>query len=510
MSENRVKRASSNIIWSGMQRMASVLVGFVARTCLIHILGVQYVGLDGLFTSILSVLNLTELGIGSAMVFSMYKPIAEGDDERVCALLALYRKCYRVIGIVILTGGLCIMPFVRSLISGDIPEGINIYILFAIYLANTVVSYFLFAYKSSLLNACQRVDIINIINMLVTVLKTMIQCAALLLTKDYYYYVWIIPLSTIAQNLITSVLVSKKYPQYVCKGKVEKETIAGIRKRVYGLICQKIGDVVLNAVDNIVISVFQGLTVLGIYNNYMFINNGLTRMLFVFRGAVTPVVGNSVAVETKEKNYRNFNHLQLLYFWLGSWAAICQLCLMQPFIGLWAGKKWLVDTVTAVMFVLYFYLDSGRYMVMMYNTAAGIWWEGRYVPLISSVVNLTINLILVRFIGLKGILLSTIIALVFIDIPFRCRVLFKYYFDFANAWKTYIGKQVINFVFMTVVGAITYKVCMIFSGYTILTLLGRGCICIVLPNILLFLGYRKSKDFDGAMDMLKKVLRRRK
>ncbi len=510
MSENRIKRASSNIIWSGMQRLSSMLISFVSRTCLIYVLGVQYVGLDGLFTAILSVLNLTELGIGAAMVFSMYKPIAEGDDDRVCALLGLYRKCYRVIGLIILAGGLCVMPFIRNLISGDVPEGLNIYVLFAAYLANTVLSYFLFAYKSSLLNACQRIDIINIINMLVTVLKTIIQCAALLLTKDYYYYVWIIPIATIVQNLFTSVLVSRKYPQYICKGKVGKDEIANIRKRVYGLVCQKIGDVVLNAVDNIVISVFQGLTVLGVYTNYMFINNGLTRILFVFRSAITPVIGNSVAVESKEKNYKDFNHLQLLYFWISSWAAICQLCLMQPFIGLWVGEKWLVDMVTAIFFVLYFYLDSGRYMVMMYNTAAGIWWEGRYVPLAASIVNLAINLVLVHFIGLKGILLSTVIALICIDIPFQCYVLFKYYFNFPNAWRIYLEKQVVNFVLMAVIGAITYKVCMIFSGYTISTLIGRGCICIVLPNILLFLGYRKSRDFDGAMLMLKRVLSRGK
>lgn len=204
----------------------------------------------------------------SALIFSMYKPIAERDQAKVCALLQFYKKCYRVIGFVTLTIGIILIPFLEKLISGDYPSDINIYYLYLIYLLNTVVSYFMFAYKTSLLNACQRVDIVSNVAGATNIIKTILQCVFLLLTKDYYWFAMMIPCLTVVNNLLVNNITNKKYPEYQCKGKIDTRTLAQIKEKVSGLIFQKIGGVVLISVDSIVISSFLGLTLLGKYNNY--------------------------------------------------------------------------------------------------------------------------------------------------------------------------------------------------------------------------------------------------
>lgn len=503
--ENRAERASRNLIWTGISKAVNILLPFVTQTCLIYVLGVRYVGLDGLFTSVLQVLNLTELGIGSALVFSMYKPVAEGDDQKVCALLSLYKKCYRLIGCIVLAVGLCVLPFIEKFISGEIPEDVNIYFLYIVYLSNTVLSYFLFAYKSSLLNACQRVDTLSLIDTAATCVKALLQCAALLLLPDYFLFVCILPVVTILRNLFTSYLVNKKYPQYVCRGRVGHEDIALIKEKVAGLIFQKAGSVVLFAVDNIVISAFLGLTVLGLYNNYLYVHKALVSLVGVIITAIIPVVGNSIVVESREKNYKNFKQFTLLYMWVVSWCSISLLCLHQPFMRLWVGEERLLDQSVMVLFVIYFYMNKIGDMTYAYKEAAGIWWEGRYVTLVSSLLNLSLNLLLVRVIGLKGILLSTIVSLALVNIPFGGRVLFSAYFEYPHAWKRYLQTHTFHLAVTVAAGGITYGICRYLPDGGFLALLSRGVVCLILPNLILLAAYIKHPDLRGAGKFLKRI-----
>lgn len=226
MKINRTKNASRNFIFGIILKIYQLIVPFAMRTAMIYLLGVQYLGLNSLFTSILQVLNLAELGIGSAMVYSMYKPIAEDDTNTICALMQLYKVYYRVIGLVVCVAGLVLFPFVPKLINGDVPTDINVYILYLMNLAATVLSYWLFAYKNSILQAHQRVDITSKVMILTETVKYALQFAVLAIFHNYYYFVIIILLTQIMTNIITAIASNRMYPQFQAKGKLPEKRFA--------------------------------------------------------------------------------------------------------------------------------------------------------------------------------------------------------------------------------------------------------------------------------------------
>ena len=277
----------------------------------------QYLGLNSLFSSILQVLNLAELGIGSAMVYSMYKPIAEDDNITICALMNLYKIYYRVIGLVIAVGGLIIVPFLSNLVKMDtVPEGINIYMLYLLNLGSTVLSYWLFAYKNSLLTAHQRVDVISKVTIITNTIQYILQLMVLVLFRNYYYYIIILLLVQIATNIMTAVVVNRMYPYYQAKGMLAKSQIKEINARVRDLFTAKLGGVIVNSADTIVISTFLGLTVLAIYQNYYFVMTSVIGIIYVIFNACTAGIGNSIIIETKEKNFKDLQKLTFLIAWI--------------------------------------------------------------------------------------------------------------------------------------------------------------------------------------------------
>ena len=215
---SRVKNASRNIVWGVLNKIVVLLLPFITRTVMIYTLGMEYVGLSSLFTSILQVLSFAELGIGSALVFSMYEPMAENDDKKICALLNLYKKTYRIIGVIILVAGLAILPFLNYFVNGSVPNNINLQILFVIYLLNNLVGYFLFAYKQALFTAAQRVDVISKVGMILQLFLSTFQVVILILFKNYYMYSIAIPIVTVVNNIIICVVSDRTFPQYKCYG----------------------------------------------------------------------------------------------------------------------------------------------------------------------------------------------------------------------------------------------------------------------------------------------------
>ena len=310
---SRTENATRNIIWGTFNKFISLGMPFITRTVIIYSLGIQYVGLGGLFSSVLQILSFAELGIGNALVFSMYKPMAENDTKKVSSLLRFYRNCYRVIGSVVLGLGLLMMPFLKYLIAGDIPGDINIIFLYALYLLNSTIGYFLFAYKQSLFIASQRGDMISKLNMILQLVMGSLQIIFVLVSRSYYAFVIMIPLITCINNLITGFLAAVFYPQYKCIGKLNKAELFDIRKKTGGMIFQKVGSIVLKSADTIVISTFLGLTTLGIFQNYYYIITALFGLLSVLTDSIISSVGNSIAVDSVEKNYGDFKKFNYIY-----------------------------------------------------------------------------------------------------------------------------------------------------------------------------------------------------
>lgn len=494
MKIERTKNAARNIVWGVIEKIIAIILPFTTRTILIKVLGAEYLGLNSLFTSILQVLNISELGISSAIVFSMYKPIAEDNNELLCALLNLYKKIFIVIGTIILVAGLVIVPFLPNLISGENHTDVNIYVVYLIYLSNTVLSYYLFAYKQALFSAFQRNDLMSKRSTIVSFFASSLQIVFLLLFKNYYIYVLVIPLATILTNILNAVIANKIYPQIQCRGKVPENEIKGIKKRVVGLISYKIYGVVYTSVDVIVISAFLGLVPLAIYNNYFYVQSAILGFLAIITSSITAGVGNKMITNSKEDNYKDFMNFTFANGWIVSWCAVCLTTLYQHFMRTWVGDDLTFPFSIMILFVLYFYLSRVTNMTFTYRAAAGLWWEDRFRPLVLTAVNLFLNLVLVRIIGMYGVLLSTVFCTVFISVPWGTIILFKKYFE--KSPKAYF-KRIILYVFVTsVVSALTLLLCNFLPSKGWDVLIVKGIICLIVPNILFWFILRNIKEYS--------------
>ena len=501
----RTRRAFVNIIWGFIEKMITLICPFIIRTIMIYKLGNEYLGLNGLFTSILQVLSLAELGFGDAIVFSMYKPIIENDNKMLSALLNLYKKVYRIIGMVILCVGLLILPFITKFVKGGYPSEVNIYVLYCIYLFNTVISYFLFAYKESLLKAHQRNDVNSRILSGCNIVMYVLQIIVLLLFSNYYLYIVIMPVTTIVLNCVRSLFVKKMYPQIVCEGHIEKDAVIGLSKRIIGLTLNKLAQVCRNSFDSIIISSFLGLVILARYQNYYYIISALTVMVSIITTAVGAGIGNSIAAETVEKNYSDYKEFLFIYNWIACFCTVCMLCLYQPCIELWVGKSNVLPLSTVILCCIYFYTMKLGDIAAVYRQAAGIWWEDKFRPIVESVVNLAVNIVLVKYIGVDGVLVSTIISIVCINIPWATYVLFKVYFKMSI--KEVFFKYIRYFIETTVLCAVVYGICSRINGNLLVVLVVRTIICIGLVNAGLYIISYTKPEFVSAKN---RVFRRKK
>lgn len=505
MKIERTKNATKNIIFGTVLKIYQIIVPFIIRTAMIYLLGVEYLGLNSLFTSILSVLNLVELGVGSAMVFSMYKPIAKDDETTICALMKLYKIYYRIIGAVILVLGLIVCPFVPKLIKGNVPSDMNVYILYLLNLFATVFSYWLFAYKNCLLSAHQRNDISSKITLIVNTIMYIVQIALLFVFRNYYFYVIALLLGQIVLNVTTAIIVDRIYPKYKAKGNLPKKQIKEINNRVKDLFTSKIGGVIVNSADSIVISSFLGLTVLAVYQNYFYILTAIIGIVGVIFSSCTAGIGNSIIVESKEKNYNDFNKFTFIIAWLAGFSACSLLCLYQNFMTLWVGENLLLSLSCVLCFVVYYYVTEMNSVLLLYKDAAGIWHKDRFRPLVTAITNLVLNLILVNFIGICGVLLSTVISALVVGFPWLIQNLFTEIFK-INA-KSYLIKLLRYTVVAIIATTITYGICNFIHGATWITLIIKAFICLIIPNIIFFVTYYKTNEMKETISLVKKILK---
>ena len=500
----RTRNTLRNIAFGSLNRIINIILPFVSRTVILYVMGTQYLGLSSLFTSILSFLSLTELGVGSAMVYSMYKPIAQNDHETVCALLNLYRKMYRIIGTVVLLLGLMLLPFLKILVPEELPPEISLHLLYVLYLINAVLSYWLFAYKNALLQAYQRDDINSKIISIITPASYIVMLASLFLTKNYYAYVIWMPVFTVLTNVLRLILVNKHFPDLIPAGEVSKEIKRSIGKKTAALIGTKLNTVVLNAADNLVMSAFLGLTTIAIYGNYHYIMTAITGFTGIIYSSMTAGLGNSLQTESLEDNYRNFEKFSFLNSWLVGWCTICLICLYQPFMAIWVGEDLTFPFYVVIELGLYFYIYQIRKIPVVYKDASGIWWEDRFRPYVCMVVNVVLNITLVQIIGISGIILSTVFSL-FVSIPWENYTIFKYVFHRSS--KTYYAKMFLSAGTMLLAGGITFWVCSML-GDSIVHFLLKGCVCVVVPNLIFAALNCKRTEFGEMLVMIRRILKR--
>ena len=506
---NRTKNAVRNIIFGFVNKIVVLLGPFIIRTVIIKQLGSEYLGLTSLFTSILQVLNLTELGFSSAVIFSMYKPIAEKDTDTICALMNLYKKIYRVIGSIILVVGVIITPFIGNFIKGTYPNDINIYILYLIYLFNTAITYFLFAYKTVLLNAHQRNDIISNVNTVVFIFQYIVQAIVLIVLKNYYVYLLITTITQILNNVICAIRADKMYPEYLPRGEVKKEIKDDIKKRVKGLLINKICYTTRNSLDSIFISSFIGLTVVTMYSNYYLVMNSIIGIIAIITTAILAGIGNSIVTETVDKNYSDMKKFNFIYMWFSGWCTVCLACLYQPFMKLWMGQEYMFEYGIVVLFCIYFYSLKMGDVRTVYSDAKGLWWENRYRAIAESIANVILNVVLGLWLGIYGIIAGTLISLLIINFGYGSQILFKYYFG-KERIRDYFTNHLIYAIITLLITIVTLWVCSFIKIEGIYELLIKGSICIIVPNILYLLVYFKTNRFKEAKDFIIGIINKRK
>lgn len=504
MRIQRTKNATRNVAMGIALKIYQMVGPFILRTVMIYVLGMQYLGLNSLFTSILQVLNLAELGVGSAMVYSMYRPIAEDDTAQICSLMKLYKAYYRVIGLVILVVGVAITPGIPQLISGDVPADINVYVLYLLNLGATVLSYWLFAYKNSLLTAHQRTDVIDKVTIGTTTFQYILQIAVLLVFKSYYLYI-IVALATQALlNIVTSQVVDKMYPVYKPSGKIDKELAKQINKKVKDLFTSKIGEVIVNSADTIVISAFLGLTMLAIYNNYYYILTAVMGFITIIFKATTAGIGNSIVVESEQKNYMDLKKLTFMISWIGCFCTCCLLCLYQPFMELWVGQKYMLSFGCVICLCVYFYTRVINQVLIVYKDAAGMWHEDRFRPLCTALTNLALNLATVKFLGIYGILLSTVISTLVVGMPWVIKNIFTVIFHMSAT--EFIRNLLVYVTSGAAICTLTYVGCKFISINLIATIVIRLIVCCFAPNILYVILFRRTDEFKQTIAIADSVI----
>ena len=502
----RTRNAVRNVIFGGLLKGYQILVPFIMRTLLIRYLGMEYLGLNSLFTSILQILNLAELGVGSALGYSMYAPIAEGKKDEICALLSLYRRYYRLIGLGIFLAGIVLLPFLPSLVKTDsIPPDVDLYVLYLLHLGACVISYWLFAYKNSLLAAHQRSDLANKADLAVRTLQYLIQAGLLVGFRNYYWYLLAALGAQILTNLCTALVAQKNYPDYVPKGQVEEQTRQKIRGRIKDLFTSRVGVVIVNSADTLVISTFLGLTVLAVYQNYYYIVTSVIGLVGVLFTSTLAGIGNSLLTESRGKNYADFCKFTLLIAWIAGLCTCCLLCLLQPFMKLWIGEAGILPGQIVICLCVYYFIYEFNQLFNAYKDAAGIWHRDRFRTLTTAGVNLVLNLLLVKPMGLYGVILSTVVATLIVGMPWLIHNLFTTLFDGEDR-QSYLGTLVFYGSVTFLNCMLTDRVCSQIPVEGIRELLERALVCLLVSNGIFLLCYGGRKDFRALLAMGKRFL----
>ena len=508
MGAERTKNTVKNTISGLVFKIIGLIMPFIVRTVMIKKLGMDYLGLNSLFSSILQVLSLTELGFSSAIVFAMYKPIADGDSNRICIILKLLRNAYYIIGAVIFVIGLALIPAIPYLISGEHPNDVNLYILYGIYLFNTVISYFFFAYKGLLLTAHQKSSAENNIFSIVNLLMYTAQIVLLFVYPNYYVYIICLPICTLTINFVRLIVVNKMYPEYKCRGIIDPDLRKFVFRNIGSLIGHRLSYIVVFSLNNIIISMTSGLETLAVYNNYYYILNALIGIISVFHSSAAASIGNSIVVDSTEKNYNDFNKLTFINVWIVGWMSICLVCLYQHFMRIWVGDEFMFPFWVMILFVALFYLWKFKDILPTYKDAAGMWKADFWKPYTVIVISISLSTLLTRYIGVGGTLIAVILGVFVISFPWETHVFFKQYFE--KSPKEYYLRMLIYTLIIIAVGAVTYLSCYFIPSQGFGWFALKCAICLVVPNSLFFLASFRTPEFKYVIGKIKNLFKRNK
>lgn len=427
MSGGRINNTIRNIIYRLISQVATILLRFVSRTVFIYVLGIEYLGINGLFSEILQMLSLADLGFGTAMVFSMYKPLAEKDEYKLAQLVQLYKKVYTIIALSITVIGVALVPFLKYLVNLD--QGIpHLKIYYLLYLANTVASY-LVVYKTCILNADQKNYLVSKYNTIFTVASTIACSVFLIITKNFLVYLIVQVIFTYLNNFYISHVAQKMYP-YIRNNveKISKEEEKNIFNNVKSVFIYKVANTMVGSTDNTLISILVGTIAVGYYSNYTMVINNIQMVINIVFSSITASIGNLVVEKNTEKNYSVYKTMQFVSYLLSCIAISGVYIMINDLIRVWLGAEYVLDSLVVIAIVINMYFSIVLMPIWSYREATGMYMKTKYVMVMTAIVNLGLSIILGKWIGLVGILIATSIARLSTYFWYEPKLLFSMFF----------------------------------------------------------------------------------
>ena len=506
MKESRMRKVGKNTIMALALNCTNILLQFFSRVIFVRILSSDYLGINGLFTNILNVLSLADLGMQTVMMYRLYKPIADSDEKKIVDLVAYFKKIYNIIAVVVFCIGILFVPFLKFIINLDtyIPY-LEVY--YVIALINVVLSY-LFVYRTTLIVADQKYYILNVYIIIFKVITFFAQTIILVFFANYLFYLLVGMIFTLLCNLYQNKIAIKMYPYLK---KLNTKNIVDINRKtirndINDMFLYKVCGIIQNNTDNILISLFIGTVYVGFYSNYILIVNAIISILTMIFASVKAGVGNIVAIDSQTKQTEGlFWRLEFINFWMVAFSAICFICLFSDFISLAFGSSYLLPQIVVVAIVLNFYTNHIRQVIWTYRETTGIFHETKYITLVTAILNIFFSLFGGYYGGLFGIVFATVIARMLYAWWKEPMILFNKYFN--KSAKTYYITYIRRFCLFLVSCLITYYLCNVYTdSIMIYGFIYKIIICCIVPNIIFLLYFRKTDEFSYFLNKIVKPI----
>ncbi|MCH5165995.1 MAG: oligosaccharide flippase family protein [Clostridiales bacterium] len=506
--DGRAAHSTKNTFFAAIAYVTKMLLNFVVRAIFVRYLAVEYLGLNGLYSNILNVLSLAELGVGNAIVYSMYKPIADNDTEKIKSFLRLYRNFYLIIGGVVVVIGLSLIPALPYLIKDAPNVDVNLTVVYVLYLSHNVIGYF-FAYRRSLVFAYQRNDIESKVGLIVNVALSIVQVIIMVVWRNYYAYIAVMVVFSAADAAIVFALSYKLFPDIRGKAQpINKADKREIAKNTSALVFHKIGSAAVFSTDSIIISAYIGATILGMYSNYTLVTTAFLSIINLFITAVRSSVGNLIATKTKEDVYKIYKALNMVLMWLVCFFTLGLVICFQDFIVLLTGNAaYKLEYLTVILICTSFYLTASRRMTDAFKECAGLFWNDKFKPLFEAGINLGLDILLVRYIGINGVIVATIVSTVAAPLWVEPFVLYKNYFKVNTV--NYFIRYAIYTIVAFCAGAAAFGCCYFIPSSGIWCFIAKFVICLILPNLIFVLAYHRTQEFKYLLTTLKRIFGRK-
>ena len=502
----RTKRALYNMAASLVGQFSLVLVTLASRKVFLQTLGIEYLGVNSLFANILAFLSMAELGIGSAINYSLYKPIAEHDHEQIKSLMRLYRLAYWAIGTFILAAGLLLMPALPVIVKGG--EGIDhLSIIYVLFLLNTAVSYF-FSYKSAFIIADQRKYVFTINHYGWQLAMYLLQIAVLLRWQNYFAYLILQVAVTLAENIMIARIVDVSYPFLKEKNArpLQKSVLEEIKRNTTSMVLNKVGNTLITSTDNILLSWLVNVAAVGIYGNYVTISIAAGNVLYQGMYAFVAGLGNLAVTKNHKRQREVFDTIALLNVWLYGWCCIGLFVLLTPFVQILYGADMALSNVVVFMICLNLYITGQTQLLNIHTDAMGLYWSLKYKGILEAAINLVLSILLGKYMGLTGILLGTTLSHVLYSFWHESWVIFHE--GLHSSVKTFYLRDAKDTIVVLIAAFLTVGAASFVQAAGVQGLLLRAVPAVLIPNAVFFLAFRKRREFQEICGIGKSLLSR--